>query len=123
MSILFAQSEQVPGSGIAAFLPFLLIGLIFYFLILRPQSKQKKDHDVYIIVECKQPTRKDGIKQLKKYLTFCDAYLGVWFNGKERLFLQKYEKQGKVLFKEIPNIPKFGENISDIGLYKRKDLA
>ena len=85
-------------------------------------NKQKKDHDVYIIVECKQPTRKDGIKQLKKYLTFCDAYLGVWFNGKERLFLQKYEKQRKVLFKEIPNIPKFGENISDIGLYKRKDL-
>ena len=48
MSILFAQSEQVPGSGIAAFLPFLLIGLIFYFLILRPQSKQKKDHDTML---------------------------------------------------------------------------
>ncbi len=48
MSILFAQSEQVPGSGIAAFLPFILIGLIFYFLILRPQSKQKKDHDAML---------------------------------------------------------------------------
>ena len=48
MSILFAQSEQVPGSGIDAFLPFILIGLIFYFLILRPQSKQKKDHDAML---------------------------------------------------------------------------
>ena len=45
MTILFAQTNANTGSGIAAFLPFLLIGLIFYFLILRPQSKQKKDHE------------------------------------------------------------------------------
>ena len=45
MSLLFAQTNANAGSGIAAFLPFLLIGLIFYFLILRPQSKQKKDHE------------------------------------------------------------------------------
>ena len=47
MSILFAQSASAGGS-IAAFLPFILIGLIFYFLILRPQSKQKKDHDLML---------------------------------------------------------------------------
>ena len=47
MSILFAQSAPVGGS-VAAFLPFILIGLIFYFLILRPQSKQKKDHDLML---------------------------------------------------------------------------
>ena len=45
MTILFAQTNTNAGSGIAAFLPFLLIGVIFYFLILRPQSKQKKDHE------------------------------------------------------------------------------
>ena len=48
MSILFAQSEQMPGTGIAAFLPFIIIGLIFYFLILRPQSKQKKELDTML---------------------------------------------------------------------------
>ena len=44
MTFLFAQTAGTPGSGLAAFLPFLLIGVIFYFLILRPQSKQKKQH-------------------------------------------------------------------------------
>ena len=33
------------GSGIATFLPILLIGLIFYLLILRPQAKQRKQHE------------------------------------------------------------------------------
>lgn len=85
-------------------------------------SKKKRDDDLSIIVECKQKSRKDGIKQLQKYLTFSDAELGVWFNGNERLFYQKYESKGKVYFKEIPNIPKFGETINEIGLHKRKDL-
>ena len=38
----------MPGNGLAAFLPFLLIGVIFYFLIIRPQSKQKKQHDTML---------------------------------------------------------------------------
>ena len=48
MSILYAQTTSVSGGGIAAFIPFLLIGLIFYFLILRPQSKQKKEHVIML---------------------------------------------------------------------------
>ena len=42
---LYAQVGGTSGSGIAAFLPFLMIGVIFYFFILRPQSKQKKEHE------------------------------------------------------------------------------
>ena len=49
MNILFAQSINTPtGTGIAAFLPFILMGLIIYFLIIRPQSKQRKQHDTTI---------------------------------------------------------------------------
>ncbi|MEE2858368.1 MAG: preprotein translocase subunit YajC [Candidatus Neomarinimicrobiota bacterium] len=48
MTILYAQGEQMQGSGIAAFLPFILIGLIFYFLILRPQNKHKNDHETML---------------------------------------------------------------------------
>ena len=50
------------------------------------------------------------------------AELGVWFNGEERLFIKKIEKGGKVLFTEIPNIPKSGQWLEDIGMFKRKDL-
>ena len=45
MDFLFAQSTRQPGSGLFAFLPIILIGLIFYILILRPQSKQRKQHE------------------------------------------------------------------------------
>ncbi len=76
----------------------------------------------YILVECKKKNRKDGKKQLEDYLHFSKAYLGVWFNGEERLFLRKIEKQGKIFFEEIPNIPQCGQRVEDIGKFRRKDL-
>ena len=103
---------------------------------VRP-SDRKKDYPVdiavfkhvqrnadteHIIVECKQPNRRDGQSQLEDYLRFSRARIGVWFNGSERLFLKKTEIEGKITFEEIPNIPRFGERLEDIGLYKRKDL-
>ncbi len=84
-----------------------------------------KNHDFqneYIIVECKRKTRLDGKTQLEDYLRFSKAKLGVWFNGEQRLFLRKYEKDGESIFQEIPNIPKYGQRIEDIGKFKRKDL-
>ena len=85
-------------------------------------SETHKEEDVYIIVECKKKNRKDGRSQLEDYLRFSKAYLGVWFNGEERLYLQKIEKDGKIFFEEIPNIPCYGERVEDIGKFKRKDL-
>lgn len=85
-------------------------------------SENHKDDSVTIIIECKKNSRKDGRSQLEDYLRFSTARLGVWFNGKEKLFLKKTESKGKVIFEDIPNIPKFGERLEDIGLYKRKDL-
>jgi type I restriction enzyme M protein len=86
------------------------------------QDKTKKDDDVYIIVECKNKDRSDGKGQLEDYLRLSKATLGVWFNGDERLFLRKFEKDGKVIFEEIPNIPVFNQRIDDIGKFKQSDL-
>jgi preprotein translocase subunit YajC len=33
------------GPAIPFILPMILIGLIFYFLVIRPQNKQQRDHD------------------------------------------------------------------------------
>jgi len=85
-------------------------------------NKRKSEDDISIIVECKKRNRKDGKDQLEDYLRFSKAELGVWFNGSERLFLRKHEKQGKIFFNEIPNIPKSGQRIDDIGKFKKKDL-
>ena len=84
---------------------------------------ERTDDSISIIVECKKKNRKDGRKQLEIYMTLSKAQLGVWFNGEERLYLYKRnEENGYVVFQEIPNIPKFGESIDDIGALKRKDL-
>lgn len=87
------------------------------------QESEKTDDNLFIIVECKKKNRKDGRKQLENYMTLSSANLGVWFNGEERFYLYKRnEKDGKVIFTEIPNIPRFGEKLEDIGAIKRKDL-
>ena len=80
------------------------------------------DENCYIIVECKKKNRKDGKGQLEDYLRFSSARLGVWYNGKETLYIRKYEKNGEVHFIEIPDIPVFGQRLEDIGLFKRSDL-
>ncbi|NLG90192.1 MAG: N-6 DNA methylase [Clostridiaceae bacterium] len=85
-------------------------------------SSTKTDDNIELIVECKKKDRKDGRSQLEDYLRFSKARLGVWFNGDERLYLLKTEKDGKILFSEAPNIPKYGQRIEDIGKFKRKDL-
>jgi len=44
LEILLAQSSQTPGGGgLAQFLPFILIFLIIYFLMIRPQTKRQKE--------------------------------------------------------------------------------
>lgn len=85
-------------------------------------NEQKQEDDVYIIVECKKKNRKDGKNQLQDYLRLSKAFLGVWFNGDERLYIRKIEKSGRVEFEEIPNIPQFNQRLEDIGKFRRKDL-
>lgn len=85
-------------------------------------NTEKNESNEYIIVECKKKNRKDGITQLQDYLRLSNASLGVWFNGNERIFLEKIEGNGKIIFQEIPNIPKRGQRLEEIGMFKRIDL-
>ena len=45
MEILFADAQPIQnsGGGLAAFLPFILIMFIIYFLMIRPQNKRMKE--------------------------------------------------------------------------------
>ncbi len=89
-------------------------------------NDEKRNYDnVFMLIECKQPERKDGRRQLDIYLNLVPSVeLGVWFNGKGHLYLWKVRnpKTKKWEWKEIPDLPKRGQRIQDIGLYKRKDL-
>ena len=85
-------------------------------------GEDHRDENLYLVVECKKPQRKDGRDQLEDYLRLSRAYLGVWTNGEERLFLRKREYEGAVTFEEIPNIPRYGQRVDDVGRFKRADL-
>ncbi len=87
------------------------------------RSKKRTEDDVFMVVECKKKTRKDGVEQLKLYLDMSAAEVGVWFNGDEHEYLRKvHHKDGSRTYDSLPNIPRFGQRIEDIGLFKRKDL-
>lgn len=86
------------------------------------ENRGKVNQKLKMIVECKQKTRKDGLEQLKIYLKFSEANIGVWFNGEESLFVRKIESSGNITFEEIPEIPKYKEKLEEIGKYRRKDL-
>ncbi|HZP66983.1 MAG TPA: N-6 DNA methylase [Rudaea sp.] len=84
---------------------------------------RKSEDDLLMVVECKADGIKEGRKQLEIYLTMSDASIGVWFNGKEHLYLRKeYISGGKIVFQQLPNLPRFGQRIEDIGLHVRRDL-
>lgn len=86
-------------------------------------GKGRAESDLIGIVECKKKTRKDGLEQLKLYMDMCSSIQwGIWFNGEEQINLQKIKKDGDLIYLEIPNIPKSGQRIEDIGKYKRGDL-
>lgn len=87
------------------------------------KSEDKQGDNAHIIVECKKRNSHDGKTQLQDYLRFSKANIGVWFNGKERIFLRKIEKDGQIIFDNLPNIPKYGQRVEDIGKFKRKDLT
>ncbi len=40
----YAQDAAPPGGGLMSFLPLIIIFVIFYFLLIRPQMKRAKEH-------------------------------------------------------------------------------
>lgn len=87
------------------------------------KSEKKLEDELFLIAECKQKTRKDGISELKLYMDMSSADIGVWFNGEEHEYLRKiYHKNGSRTYEMLDSIPRHGQRIEDIGHFKRKDL-
>jgi type I restriction enzyme M protein len=87
-------------------------------------NNKKLEDDVFIVVECKRASRKDGEKQLKLYLSLCSASIGVWFNGKDHIYLHKnLQANGTIEWVYLPTLPKFGQSLEDIGSLTREQLS
>ena len=86
-------------------------------------SDKKTEDNLFMVVECKKKNQKEGVAQLKLYLDMSAAEIGVWFNGNEHEYLRKiHHKDGSRTYAPLPNIPRHGQRIEDIGLFARKDL-
>lgn len=86
-------------------------------------STKDEDH-LQLVVECKKKKRQDGRRQLEIYLTMSAATVGAWFNGEEHLYLRKvYAAGGEIHFEDLPTLPRCGQRLEDIGLFKRSDLV
>lgn len=82
--------------------------------------------NIYLIVETKRRDRRDGVEQLKTYLSPTPAEGGVWFNGNEILYLRVVREPPHFTpkFVDWRNIPKRGELWEQIGKHKSiKDLT
>ena len=44
----WAQTSSTPGDTIVSFLPLIIIFVVFYFLLIRPQQKKQKEHQEMI---------------------------------------------------------------------------
>jgi len=87
------------------------------------KSERKTEDNLYLIAECKKKNRKDGLAQLKLYMDMSSAEVGVWFNGEDHAYLRKvHHPDGRVTYPDLPNIPRQGQRIEDIGLFHRRDL-
>jgi len=87
------------------------------------KSEKKTEDNLFMVVECKKKNRKDGVAQLKLYLDMSSAEIGVWFNGDDHEYLRKiHHRDGSRTYPPLPNIPRYGQRIEDIGLFARKDL-
>lgn len=79
--------QQGQGSGLIGLLPIVLIFVVFYFLVLRPQQKRAKDHKTMI----------DGLKKGDKVVTSGGVY-GVVEEVKTNTLIVKIAENVKVKF-------------------------
>jgi len=81
LSLFFPLALSTPAAATAPwmqFAPLLFIGVIFYFLLIRPQQKQRKQHQALIT----------SLKTGDKVVTSSGIH-GMIANVKERTFLVK----------------------------------
>ena len=87
-------------------------------------SSTQKDPAANIlgIVEIKCRKRKDGLNQLKSYMTATSAIWGVWTNGNDIAYLCKPPGTNSVSENYLNNIPSKNQSLQDVGRIKKQDL-
>ena len=88
-------------------------------VVFRDEKSRDPNKNAYIIVEVKRENRKDGIEQLESYINATTAEFGIWYNGRDIVFIRRLRKPHQ--FQEISRIPRYGERFEDLEKQLTKD--
>lgn len=93
-------------------------------VIYKTDDKTKRDQskDILGIVETKRQGKKEGLKQLKSYMTATSCEWGVWTNKEQTEWVYRDVKTGELKSDYIFHIPGRGETFEDIGRLKKSQL-
>lgn len=89
-------------------------------VVFKDTRNKEPEANAYLIVETKKKDRKDGVDQLQTYLNNTTGEFGIWFNGQDIVYLHRLREPHE--FEELPDIPKQGETIDDIGAWDKTKL-
>ncbi|MGR4000775.1 MAG: type I restriction enzyme HsdR N-terminal domain-containing protein, partial [Alphaproteobacteria bacterium] len=89
-------------------------------VIYQPGQGRDPARHIFGIVETKRPERKDGIGQIKSYMTATSAAWGVWTNGDDIAYL--YRHGSEIHEDYLNNIPVRGQSVEDVGRLTKDDL-
>jgi type I restriction enzyme M protein len=84
-------------------------------LVVFASGAEHRQESAYIIIECKSSAvkasdRKEGVGQLHSYLAASpNAVYGMWTNGLERYCYRRVVEKGRIVFKELPDLPSCGQ--------------
>jgi preprotein translocase subunit YajC len=47
-AVVLAQAAPAPGGTLGQFIPIILVFIVFYFILIRPQQKKQKEHQALV---------------------------------------------------------------------------
>ena len=87
-------------------------------------TRRDPTRDILGIIECKRPGTREGVAQLKPYMSATSAKWGVWTNGTDRTHVCRDPNDPtRLLDDRLFNIPVLGQNIEDVGNLSKSDLV
>ena len=91
-------------------------------VVFKSSSGRDPASDILGIVEVKRPHRREGLDQLKSYMTAASAVWGVWTNGDDIAYVCRPPGKSAVSEDYLNNIPVKGQSIQNVGRLKKQDL-
>jgi preprotein translocase subunit YajC len=89
-------ADAVPASNIASFIPFVVIFVLFWFMLIRPQMKQAKEHKTMLATLQKGDEVATSGGVVGRVMKVTDAYVSLEVATDIVINVQKHTVQSKL---------------------------